>query len=152
MANLQIQISWLLQKPTDLDLHCLQRKGISRFSRSRVKMTVSITVIQKWTWMLGWLQTITDGQTNGQMKKWTQVRQKSIMNCDLTFSYFSTDLSPAASAGFFSISNSDKDMPESTKLWWRGVPYKIINVDGAQHSKTAVIPNANSRQTPDLVT
>ena len=26
-----------LQKPTDLDLHCLQRQGISRFSRTRVK-------------------------------------------------------------------------------------------------------------------
>ena len=26
---MQIQISWLLQKPTDLDLHCLQRQGIS---------------------------------------------------------------------------------------------------------------------------
>ena len=25
---MQIQISWLLQKPTDLDLHCLQRQGI----------------------------------------------------------------------------------------------------------------------------
>ena len=24
---MQIQISWLLQKPTDLDLHCLQRYG-----------------------------------------------------------------------------------------------------------------------------
>ena len=24
---MQIQISWLLQKPTDLDLHCLQRQG-----------------------------------------------------------------------------------------------------------------------------
>ena len=34
---MQIQISWLLQKPTDLDLHCLQRQGISRFSRTRVK-------------------------------------------------------------------------------------------------------------------
>ena len=34
---MQIQISWLLQKPTDLDLHCLQRKGISGFSRTRVK-------------------------------------------------------------------------------------------------------------------
>ena len=28
--------SWLLQKPTVLDLHCLQRQGISRFSRTRV--------------------------------------------------------------------------------------------------------------------
>ena len=34
---MQIQISWLLQKPTDLDLHCLKRQGISGFSRTRVK-------------------------------------------------------------------------------------------------------------------
>ena len=34
--TVQIQISWLLQKPTDLDLHCLQRRGISRFSMTRV--------------------------------------------------------------------------------------------------------------------
>ena len=34
---MQIEISWLLQKPTDLDLHCLQRQGISGFSRTRVK-------------------------------------------------------------------------------------------------------------------
>ena len=34
---MQIQISWLLQKPTDLDLHCLQKQGISGFSRTRVK-------------------------------------------------------------------------------------------------------------------
>ena len=35
---MQIPISWLLQKPTDLDLHCLQRQGISRFSKTRIKM------------------------------------------------------------------------------------------------------------------
>ena len=35
---MQIQISWLLKKPTDLDLHCLQRQGISRFSRTMVKI------------------------------------------------------------------------------------------------------------------
>ena len=34
--TVQIQISWLLQKPTDLDLHYLQRQGISGFSRTRV--------------------------------------------------------------------------------------------------------------------
>ena len=34
--TVQIQISWLLQKPTDLALHCLQRQGISGFSRTRV--------------------------------------------------------------------------------------------------------------------
>ena len=33
---MQIQISWLLKKPTDLDLHCLQRQAISGFSRTRV--------------------------------------------------------------------------------------------------------------------
>ena len=33
---MQIQISWLLQ-PTYLDLHCLQRQGISGLSRTRVK-------------------------------------------------------------------------------------------------------------------
>ena len=27
--TVQVQISWLLQKPTDLDLHCLQRQDIS---------------------------------------------------------------------------------------------------------------------------
>ena len=34
--TVQIQISWLLQKPTDLELHCLQRQGRSGFSRTRV--------------------------------------------------------------------------------------------------------------------
>ena len=40
MQTVQIQISWLLQKPTDLDLHCLQRQGISGLSRARVKTTL----------------------------------------------------------------------------------------------------------------
>ena len=35
--TVQIQISWLLQKSTDLDLHCLQRQAIARFSKTRVK-------------------------------------------------------------------------------------------------------------------
>ena len=32
--TVQLQISWL--KPTDLDLHCLQRQGMYRFSRIRL--------------------------------------------------------------------------------------------------------------------
>ena len=54
---MQIQISWLLQKPADLDLHCLQRQGISGFSRTRVNVLSisyecteifnSMTVMQK---------------------------------------------------------------------------------------------------------
>ena len=34
--TVHIQISWLLQKPTDLDLHCLRRHDISGFSRTSV--------------------------------------------------------------------------------------------------------------------
>ena len=41
--TVQIQISWLLQKPTDLDLHCLQTQGISGFSRTRVKLCMYYT-------------------------------------------------------------------------------------------------------------
>ena len=40
--TVQIQISWLLQKPTDLDLHCLQRQDISGFSKTRVKVNKDI--------------------------------------------------------------------------------------------------------------
>ena len=36
--TVQIQISWL-QKPTDLNLHCLLRQGISGFSRTRIKLS-----------------------------------------------------------------------------------------------------------------
>ena len=41
---MQIQISWLLQKPTDLDLHCLQKQDISGFSRTWVKCRVAYKV------------------------------------------------------------------------------------------------------------
>ena len=42
---MQIQISWLLQKPTDLDLHCLQRHGIYGFSSTRVNKFAPMTRI-----------------------------------------------------------------------------------------------------------
>ena len=42
--TVQIQISWLLQKPTDLDLHSLQRQGISGFSRTRVNFLFFIVL------------------------------------------------------------------------------------------------------------
>ena len=48
--TVQIQISWLLQKPTDLDLHCLQRQGISRFSRTRVNFFITKNV-HEITWV-----------------------------------------------------------------------------------------------------
>ena len=31
----QIQISWLIQKPTDLDLHCLQGQDIIRIQQDQ---------------------------------------------------------------------------------------------------------------------
>ena len=34
---MQIQISWLLQKPTDLDLHCLLRQGMSCSAREGLR-------------------------------------------------------------------------------------------------------------------
>ena len=37
MANSADLDQWLLQKTTDLDLQCLQRQGISGFSRTRVR-------------------------------------------------------------------------------------------------------------------
>ena len=39
--TVQIQISWLLQKPTDLDLHYLQKQGISGLSRTRINFSLS---------------------------------------------------------------------------------------------------------------
>ena len=35
------------QKPTDLDLHCLQRQGIFRFSRTRVNTKCQINYIKE---------------------------------------------------------------------------------------------------------
>ena len=40
--TVQIQISWFLQKPTDLDLDCLQRQDISGFSRTRINCIKSV--------------------------------------------------------------------------------------------------------------
>ena len=37
-----MQIHILLQKPTDLDLHCLQNQSISLFSRTRVKTVACV--------------------------------------------------------------------------------------------------------------
>ena len=44
--TVHIQISWLFQEPTDLDVHCLQRHGKSAFSRTRIKVQVE-TVCMK---------------------------------------------------------------------------------------------------------
>ena len=45
---MQIQISWLLKKPTDLDLHCLQRQGISGFSRTKPASVARLDAPSDW--------------------------------------------------------------------------------------------------------
>ena len=40
--TVQVQISWLLQKPTDLDLHCLQRQGYQETARQGLNGNTSI--------------------------------------------------------------------------------------------------------------
>ena len=44
----QIQICWLLQKPTDLDLHCLQSQGISGFSRTKLASVDQLDAPSDW--------------------------------------------------------------------------------------------------------
>ena len=46
--KVQIRISWLLQKPTDLVLHCLQSQGISGFSRTRVNCGILLYNWRAW--------------------------------------------------------------------------------------------------------
>ena len=46
----QIQISWLLQKPTDLDLHCLLRQGMLCSAREGlIYIVLSVTNVSEWT-------------------------------------------------------------------------------------------------------
>ena len=42
---MQIQISWLLLKPTDLDLHCLLRQGMSCSTREGLKLAVQWNIL-----------------------------------------------------------------------------------------------------------
>ena len=39
---MQIQISWLRQKPTDLDLYCLLRQGMSCLAREGLNQIIQI--------------------------------------------------------------------------------------------------------------
>ena len=53
--TVQIQISWLLQKPTDLDLHCLKMQDISGFSRTRVKRLFLLILLME-VGVVGWCE------------------------------------------------------------------------------------------------
>ena len=55
--TVQIKISGLLLKPTDLDLHCLQKQSISGFSRTRIKTIVIskdlyLKIYHKYIWKI----------------------------------------------------------------------------------------------------
>ena len=64
--TVQIQISWLLQKPTDLNLHCLLGQGMSCSAREGLKTCYrnlleapQIEIRKKYIWMfLGWQRTL----------------------------------------------------------------------------------------------
>ena len=43
-SHTELQTVQILKKPTDLDLQCLQRQGISGFSRTRVKILTSCSL------------------------------------------------------------------------------------------------------------
>ena len=43
---MQVQISWLLQKPTDLDLHCLLRQGMSCSARDGLNIEVHVSTLE----------------------------------------------------------------------------------------------------------
>ena len=45
---MQIQISWLLQKPTDLDLHCLLRQGMSCSAREGLMLNLLGKKLSRW--------------------------------------------------------------------------------------------------------
>ena len=51
-----------LQKPTDLDLHCLQRQGISRFSRTRVNTGYFLIQVAFKTGLTVWLGVDVEGK------------------------------------------------------------------------------------------
>ena len=76
---MQIQISWLLQKPTDLDLHCLQRKGISGFSRTRVKLNHLVLQFLFFDFALKIMLLVDEIWHRGQIKQpeFRDVREKS---------------------------------------------------------------------------
>ena len=44
--TVQIQISWLLENPTDLDLYCLQKQDISGFSRTRLTNLLAVEMAE----------------------------------------------------------------------------------------------------------
>ena len=77
--TVQIQISWLLQKPTDLDLHCLQRQSISGLCRTRVKLTLPFSLFQWDFWENKW----------ADLSKYLSnyIRTQNLDNSKLTWSY-----------------------------------------------------------------
>ena len=66
--TVQIQIIWLLQKPTDLDLHCLQRQGYLESAGIRVNIFLLFFFQKYWTWYF--MQIVSIGNSGKNRKKW----------------------------------------------------------------------------------
>ena len=49
--TVQIQISWLLQKPTDLDLHCLQNRIYPGSAGQGLSSTCADSFARNWLWI-----------------------------------------------------------------------------------------------------
>ena len=55
--TVQIKISWLLKKPTDLDLHCLQMQGSAGQELKLIKILITLGFFTCKSW-LNWLNSI----------------------------------------------------------------------------------------------
>ena len=88
--TVQILISWLLQKPTVLELHCLHRQGISGLSRTRVKSFLwslsplhwfkkgsNLLLVQKHWWLIycGLFELVFESLGNSQVNKYAGIVQ-----------------------------------------------------------------------------
>ena len=83
---MQIKISWLLQKLTDPDLHCLQRQDISRFSRTRVNTFCTVCLFA--IYHFGGLQTKIALSTQNEMNTGTY-NKRGQLNFTCMFIFFS---------------------------------------------------------------
>ena len=85
---MQIQISWLLQKPTDLDLHCLLRQGMSCSAKEGLKVPAVILSdldlclhkSQKHPFLMVWLSSFIAEITVIML-----IPKKNMQNCSLPF-------------------------------------------------------------------
>ena len=112
--TVQIQISWLLQ-PTDLDLHCLQRQGISGLSRTRVKCRT----IRSWILSLACLQ---PGTLGSQVRKTNLSPTWSVPVFRLGLHWLLSAFCPNIQSEFGLYQSEYKDKPD-----WKGTILQFVS-------------------------